>query len=92
MRKRFILNSVFFLSIFENSLNSCKSYNFVKVFYYDRPIYTFSSQLTDSISIYASSIIGVNTTTVKNFLDIVVFKYDIYGNILDFGYLGKDFF
>jgi len=34
----------------------------------------------------------VNTTTVKNFLDVMVFKYDIYGNILDFGYLGKDFF
>ena len=47
------------------------------------PVYTFSSQLTDSIGIYASSKYGVNTTTIKNQLNIIVIQYDYNGAILD---------
>lgn len=47
------------------------------------PVYTFSSQLTDSIGIYASSKNGVNTTTIKNQLNVIVIQYDYNGAIQD---------
>lgn len=48
------------------------------------------SDFNTSLGIYASSIPGTNSTTVKNTLTFKLFKYDIFGNLLDVKPLDKD--
>lgn len=47
------------------------------------PVYTFSSQITDSISLYASSIMGTNTSTVKNTFKFILAEYNLDGSLND---------
>jgi hypothetical protein len=42
----------------------------------DRPAYTFSAAITDSISISGSSILGTNTSTVKYTLKFLLVEYN----------------
>lgn len=49
----------------------------------NRPTYTFSAAITDSISISGSSIPGTNTTTVKYTLKFVLIEYNEDGSIND---------
>jgi hypothetical protein len=64
----------------------------ILLFYILRPVYKFSSKLTDSIGIYASSKIGINTTTVKNQINIISVEYDVYGSIKEIAPIDKDLF
>lgn len=41
------------------------------------------STSNDTIGIYASSVEGTNTTTVKNKLDFMVLEFDKFGQLLD---------
>ncbi len=58
----------------------------------NRPTYKFSSKITDSIGIYASSKIGINTTTVKNQVNIISVEYDVNGAIKEIAPIDKELF
>jgi hypothetical protein len=55
-------------------------------------MYRFSTKLTDSIGIYASSKTGINTTTIKNQLNLISVEYDMYGAIKEIAPIDKDLF
>lgn len=58
----------------------------------DRSVYTFSGQLLDSISLYASSIIGTNLTTVKNTFKFILLEYNADGSLNDLKSLDDSIF
>lgn len=49
-----------------------------------------TAAVTDSIGIYASSVTGTDTTTVKNKLSFIVFEYDRYGELNDINPFGTE--
>ena len=57
-----------------------------------RPTYKFSSLITDSINIFASSIKGANSTNTKNTLSLILVEYNIDGTINDIKPLDNSIF
>jgi hypothetical protein len=57
-----------------------------------RPVYTFSSSINTALALYASSLPGTNTSTIKNTLRLVLAEYNPDGSLHDFKNLDESIF